>query len=54
MENTLQQVALAVPPIDHTFDPEIAPLSGEEYLQHVIYERNFKVGVKLGMDRCLN
>uniref|UniRef100_A0A1B0CKU3 Gem-associated protein 2 n=1 Tax=Lutzomyia longipalpis TaxID=7200 RepID=A0A1B0CKU3_LUTLO len=40
---SLQQVALAVPPIDDNFDPDAPPETGEQYLQQVIYERQRRV-----------
>uniref|UniRef100_A0A1B0CZE5 Gem-associated protein 2 n=1 Tax=Phlebotomus papatasi TaxID=29031 RepID=A0A1B0CZE5_PHLPP len=40
---SLQQVALAVPPIGANFDPDTPPETGEQYLQQVIYERTQRV-----------
>ncbi|XP_059622438.1 protein Gemin2 [Phlebotomus argentipes] len=40
---SLQQVALAVPPIDDNFDPDATPETGEQYLQQVIFERTRRV-----------
>lgn len=37
--DTIQKLALFVPPINENFDPNSVPLSGEEYLQRVIFER---------------
>lgn len=43
MEPTPQQVALFVPPIDGSFNPDRVPQTAEEYLQQVIYERTVRV-----------
>ncbi|GAB0086872.1 Gem-associated protein 2 [Sergentomyia squamirostris] len=40
---SLQQVALFVPPIKSNFNPDAPPETAEEYLQQVIYERNCRV-----------
>lgn len=42
-DKTPQQVALFVPPIDETFNPDRVPQTAEEYLQQVIYERTVRV-----------
>lgn len=43
MEPSPQQVALFVPPIDESFDPDRFPTTAEEYLQQVIFERQVRV-----------
>lgn len=43
MEPSPQQVALFVPPIDNSFNPDRVPQTAEEYLQQVIYERTCRV-----------
>lgn len=42
MEPSPQQVALFVPPIDDSFNPDRVPQTAEEYLQQVIYERTVR------------